>query len=235
VKETLSSSKGVEEVSRSASPRDDTVATADSSSEAAAETVITEVHERDELAAIGSLIRKLRQSRGLSLRELGELTGLSTGFLSLVERSRSSLTLTSLSAVAKGLGVDMGYFFPRSQGDNQDHPLPHVTRARGKVPVSVESSERTYRMLSGRSRDKVLDPLLVTVHPTETREDMYTHEGEEFCYVLNGELIYIVNGIEYRLRPGDTIHVKSTVPHAIHNDTDEPVEAIWVLSPPLLQ
>ena len=222
-------------ISEKVSHRDVTVAPAEARSEAGGESLATEVHERDELAAIGSLIRQLRQSRGLSLRELGERTGLSTGFLSLVERSLSSLTLTSLSAVAKALGVDMGYFFPRSKGDNQDHPLPHVTRARGKVPVSVESSERTYRMLSGRSRDKVLDPLLVTVQPTDTREDMYTHEGEEFCYVLKGELIYIVNGVEHRLRPGDTIHVKSTVPHAIHNDTDKPVEAIWVLSPPLLQ
>jgi DNA-binding transcriptional regulator YiaG len=53
----------------------------------------------DEVVAVGSTIRALRTERGLSLRELSRRTGLSTGFLSMVERGQSSLALTSLNNV----------------------------------------------------------------------------------------------------------------------------------------
>ena len=65
-------------------------------------------------------------------------------------------------------------------------------------------------------------------------DEQYSHEGEEFAYVLSGELVYIVDGIEYHLGPGDSIHLRSSVPHAMRNTKDEPVQAIWVLTPRLM-
>ena len=55
--------------------------------------------------------------------------------------------------------------------------------------------------------------------------------NEEFAYVVEGELIFTVEGEEYRLGSGDSIYLLSTVPHAIHNDTDEPAKVLWVLTP----
>ena len=94
-------------------------------------------------------------------------------------------------------------------------------------------SQRTYRILSGRSFSRVLEPLLVTVEPSDTIEEAYAHAGEEFAYILSGELLFVVDGVDHRLGPGDSIHFESTVPHSIHNDTDAPVEALWVLTPRL--
>ena len=70
--------------------------------------------------------------------------------------------------------------------------------------------------------------------PSETIEEPYAHEGEEFAYMLKGELLFVIAGVDHRLGPGDSIHFQSTVPHSIHNDTDAPVEAVWVLTPRLL-
>jgi transcriptional regulator with XRE-family HTH domain len=182
---------------------------------------------------IGEAIRALRTERGLSLRELSELTGFSISFLSLVERGRSSLALTSLQRVAQALGTTVGSFFPEERETPERPPRPHVARASGGARQLSTGSLRTYRLLSGRGFNHVLEPLLVTVEPSDTVEEPYAHEAEEFAYILAGELLFIVDGVEHRLGPGDSIHLSSTVPHSIHNDTEEAVEALWVLTPRL--
>ncbi len=184
------------------------------------------------LEEIGATIRALRQERGLSLRDLSGLTGFSISFLSLVERGRSSLALTSLQKVAAALGISVASFFP-DVGGARDAPVPHVVRASGGARQLSTGSQRTYSLLSGRGFRHVLEPVLVTVEPSETIEEPYTHQGEEFAYVLEGELLFVIAGVEHRLGPGDSIHFQSTIPHSIHNDTDARVEAVWVLTPRL--
>ena len=63
--------------------------------------------------------------------------------------------------------------------------------------------------------------------------DDYAHDGEEFAYVLSGELVFTVEGVEHTLVAGDCIHWKSTVPHLVRNDGDMPAEVVWVLTPRL--
>jgi transcriptional regulator with XRE-family HTH domain len=182
------------------------------------------------VAAVGAAIRALRGQRGLSLRDLSRLTGLSIGFLSLVERGQSSLALTSLYKVATALDSDVVNFFQPNGGIPEEHPPPHVTRADESTEISIAGSNRTYRLLSDRGHDRVLEPLHVTVQPTETVEEPSSHMGEEFAYVLSGELLYMVAGTQYRLGPGDSIYFPAIVPHAIHNDTGEPAHVLWVLT-----
>jgi transcriptional regulator with XRE-family HTH domain len=191
----------------------------------------------EEVRAIGAKIRQLRQALGLSLRDLGSRTGLSIGYLSLVERGRSSLALTSLYATAKALGTDVGYFFPsKTDGSAEALPsTPTVVRAGEDTHVAITSSKRLYRLLSQRASGKVLEPLRVTIQPTDTDAEPYSHDGEEFCYVLEGELTYLIGDEEHRLGPGDSIHLDSTTPHAIRNESGRAVEAVWVLTPPLLR
>jgi quercetin dioxygenase-like cupin family protein len=188
----------------------------------------------DEVTAVGAAIRSRRRRQGLSLRDLSRLTGFSIGFLSLVERGRSSLALTSLYKVAKALDSEVAEFFQPNGSVPEEHPPPHVTRAEEHPEISIAGSNRTYRLLSDRARNRVLEPLLVTVQPTEKVEEPYSHDGEEFAYVLSGELLCIVAGTPYRLGPGDSIYFPATVPHAIHNDTGDPARVLWVLTPRLI-
>lgn len=198
--------------------------------------------EEERLRTIGAAIRSRRQELNMSLRELSKQSGLSIGFLSLVERGRSSPALTSLSNVAKALGVELSSFFPAEEEEQNEaeetkqrvSPLPYVNRANDAAKLSIILSQRIYKMLSPRIPGLVLEPIFVTVQPGDTMDEPYGHEGEEFAYVLSGKLVFIVDGVEYRLGPGDSIHFRSTVSHAMRNDTDEPVQAIWVLTPRLM-
>ena len=185
----------------------------------------------DEIVAVGKAIRALRNKKGLSLRDLSRLAGLSTSFLSMVERGRSSLALTSLNNVAKALDTDLADLFVSERKVRVSHPLPHVSRAEEEGQLSITSSERVYRVLSPRAPGLVFEPLLVTVRPNSDLEEPYSHEGEEFAYVIEGGLTFTVDGEEYRLGPGDSIHFLSSVSHAIRNDSDEPAKVLWVLTP----
>jgi quercetin dioxygenase-like cupin family protein len=185
----------------------------------------------DKVAAVGKAIRTLRKEKSLSLRELSQLSGLSTGFLSMVERGRSSLALTSLNNVAKALDTDLADLFASERKVRVSHPLPHVSRAKEDGRLSIASSQRVYKVLSPRAPGLVFEPLLVTVEPNSDLEEPYSHEGEEFAYVIEGELIFTVDNQEYRLGPGDSIHLLPTVPHAIRNDTEEPAKVLWILTP----
>jgi quercetin dioxygenase-like cupin family protein len=192
---------------------------------------------QDNIHTIGAVLRAKRQERGMSLRELSRLSSLSVGFLSLVERGRSSLALTSLANVARALGVELSGFFPgaREEVTKQKTPsLPYVHRTGEGGQLEIISSQRTYTMLTPRMPGLVLEPIFVTVQPGDTMDEPYAHDGEEFAYVLSGELVFIVDGAEYRLAAGDSIYLRSTVAHAMHNDTDKPVQAIWVLTPRLM-
>jgi transcriptional regulator with XRE-family HTH domain len=185
----------------------------------------------DEITAVGKAIRTLRKEKGMSLRELSRRAGLSTSFLSMVERGRSSPALTSLNNVAKALDTDLADLFASERKVRVSYPLPHVSRAEEDGRLSIASSQRVYKVLSPRAPGLILEPLLVTVQPNSGFEEPYNHEGEEFAYVVEGELIFTVDGEEYRLGPGDSIHLLPTVPHAIRNDTDESAKVLWVLTP----
>ena len=185
----------------------------------------------DEILAVGKAIRTLRKEKGLLLKELSRRAGLSTSFLSMVERGRSSLALTSLNNVAKALDTDLADLFASERKVRVSHPLPHVSRTEEDGRLSIASSQRVYKVLSPRVPGLVLEPLLVTVRPNSDLEEPYRHEGEEFAYVIEGELLFDVGGKEYRLGSGDSIHLLPTVPHAIRNGTDEPAKVLWVLTP----
>ncbi len=177
-------------------------------------------HSSQNLEAIGSAIRNLRKERGLNLRDLSRRSGLSTGFLSLVERGLSSPALTSLHAIAKALETNVATFFKPEEAPHQDSgSIPHVARASDDGHIAIAASHRAYKLLSRRAPSLTLEPLLVTIKPGGEMEEPYSHGG--------------INGLEYRLDPGDSIHFQSSVPHGIHNDGDSPVTAVWVVTPRL--
>ncbi|MCW3815739.1 XRE family transcriptional regulator [Micromonospora sp. DR5-3] len=186
---------------------------------------------------VGARIRQYRKERGLTLRGLAARSGLSIGFLSQVERGISSIGLTALGSVAKALDCSVADFFDSGADSSPGSvtPLPtHFTLTRAETAATeYVSGQQTYRMLSERGPDLVLEPMLVHIAPGGRRENAYGHAGEEFAYVISGELLYEVNGVEHRLRPGDSVHLRSSVPHRIYNDTDSVTTVVSVVTPRL--
>src|SRR5690606_11103135 len=160
---------------------------------------------------VGARMRQFRKERGMTLRGLSARSGLSIGFLSQVERGISTIGLVALNSVAAALERGVAEFF-------EDAPEPE---------------RDAQRLLSSSGPSRVLEPLLVHSAPGGRREPAYGHAGEEFAYVLSGELLFEVDGVEHRLYPGDSVHLRSTVPHAMYSDTDEVTTVVSVVTPRL--
>ena len=108
-----------------------------------------------------------------------------------------------------------------------------LTRASGENTAEYISGKRTYRLLSQRASGLLLEPMLTSIAPGGVIGEMEAHKGEEFAYVLQGELSYTVDGVEYRLRAGDSLHLLSSIPHSLYNDTDETAVVVSVVTPRL--
>lgn len=108
-----------------------------------------------------------------------------------------------------------------------------LTRSSGEHSSQYISGLRTYRMLSQRAPGLLLEPMLVQIAPGGRAGEPEVHDGEEFAYVVSGELIFTVAGTSHRLGPGDSLHLRSAIPHQLHNDTDDVVMVVSVVTPRL--
>lgn len=192
---------------------------------------------RVEDVAIGQRVHAARTAQQLSLRALAERCGLSAGFLSQLERGLSSASLTSLRDLSAALDVSMAELLDDATAEaptpSVDGLVLTITRASTSQPTVLHAGARTYEMLSSRTDGLILEPLIARFAPAEGTPPLEAHQGEEFAYVLSGELTYLVDDQEYVLHPGDSIHLRSNTPHAIYNRGTTIAVVLSVLTPRL--
>ncbi|HLG81919.1 MAG TPA: helix-turn-helix domain-containing protein [Bradyrhizobium sp.] len=174
------------------------------------------------LAAIGLRIRELRQSRGLTLQELAEVSGLSTSMLSLVERGRASPSIGSLIVIASALGVSMSDLLI-SGADGDEKIVVRAAEAR-----VVETAQHVVRRLMRDDRSRGVSVAVNEYAPhTGSAEHPIAHEGFEYGFVLQGELTVEVDGTTHVLRQGDLIAYSSRRKHKIWNHGRSKVRTLW--------
>ncbi|BAD77180.1 cupin domain-containing protein [Geobacillus thermoleovorans] len=170
-------------------------------------------------------IRDIRKQRDLTLKELSEKTGLSVSFLSQVERGTTSLAITSLKKIADALEVPITDFFENEANQN------FVVKVEKRKPFRIEGSSAEYTRLAGNFNGRSLEPLIVTLAPGLVQDNVFSHPGEEFYYVLEGAVIFNVDGKEYLVKAGDSIHFPSSLPHFWSNPLSQEAKILCVLTP----
>ncbi len=183
---------------------------------------------------LGEKIRKLRQERRLTLQELSELSGLSKPLLSQIENDQVIPPLATLLKIAKGLRVGIHYFF-EEEGDRQKFVL--VRGDEGPMSSRRPKSDLTqgylYRPLAPGVRHKEIEPFLVEFQNTEWDDSFYyRHPGEEFIYLVEGELEFHYAGETMLLKPGDSVYYDSSEPHGYVSVGDRKARAVAVLHSP---
>ena len=168
---------------------------------------------------IGEKIRGLRQQKRLTLQELSELTTLSKPLLSQIENQQVIPPLATLLKIAKGLKVDIHFFFTDS-ANSQKYVLTRREDVREDEKVPRSSSNEVirpyaYHSLAQGLRHKHMEPFLVEFENREWDDSLFfKHEGdEEFVYVTVGELDFHYNNEVFRMRTGDSIYYDSSLPH----------------------
>jgi DNA-binding transcriptional MerR regulator/mannose-6-phosphate isomerase-like protein (cupin superfamily) len=172
--------------------------------------------------AIGAHLRQLRARRKLSLAHVAQAVGISVGFLSALERSQMSGSVGTLRKLARFYKTNILEFYDASGASRQVRP------AERKV-LEAGAGVRMELLAWGNT---VMEPHLFRVAPDAGSGDPYTHEGEEFIYVLRGDLEINLNGEAYRLKTGDSFYFESATPHRWKNPGRKETWLLWVNTPP---
>ena len=173
--------------------------------------------------AIGTHLRQLRVRRALSLAQVAAEVGISVGFLSALERSQMSGSVGTLRKLARFYKTNILDFYEANGASGR-----HVRPAERKV---LEAGEGV-RMELLAWGNTVMEPHLFRIAPEAGSGESYTHEGEEFIYVLRGDLAITVAGEEYRLKAGDSFYFESATPHRWRNPGRKETLLLWVNTPP---
>jgi transcriptional regulator with XRE-family HTH domain len=164
---------------------------------------------------LGQKIRRLRQEGRLTLQELSDLSGLSKPLLSQIENDQVIPPIATLLKIAKGLKVGIHYFFEEEE-DRRKVVLMRNNELKFSRRRSGNDSPQSYlyHSLAPGMRHKSMEPFLVEFETGEWDDSqLYSHDGEEFIYLLEGELEFHFGPDVMVLKPGDSIYYNSTEPH----------------------
>ena len=179
-------------------------------------TDLTGIEHADEAKeSPGDRIRRVRQERGLTIKDLGSRTGIDTADLESMESGETIPALGQLVRLGRALDMKMGYFV--SPGIEK---LITVVRKDERQPISRYGETKSiehgyfYESLAPEKADRLMEPFIVTLVPTD-KEEFSAHSGQEFLYVLEGEMkVQVGDRVEF-LKPGDATYYDSNQPHLV--------------------
>ena len=179
---------------------------------------------------IGGKLRALRKTKGMSLRHVAAETALSYSFISTLERTSLGASAASIRKLATFYGTTVTELSSEIECHRNQKPETVVRSGKGR-DVPMLGPEINIKQLA--SGNVMMDCQKWILQPGAESGDAYSHEGEEFIYVLNGKIEIKLDGREiHLLGQGDSIYFQSTRIHAWRNPGEEEVEVIWVNTPP---
>lgn len=175
---------------------------------------------------IGGKIKRIRVQLGLTQEELAARTELSKGFISQLERDLTSPSIATLMDILEALGTNVSDFFNE--------------KAEEKIAFGIQDmfekadtdNGRVIRWLVPNAQKNKLEPILVTLSENGKSDEDDPHMGEEFGYVLSGQIMLVVGTKRNKLRKGDSFYFTPSSAHYIYNIGKTEAKVLWVSTPP---
>jgi DNA-binding transcriptional MerR regulator/uncharacterized cupin superfamily protein len=172
----------------------------------------------------GHKLRKLRKRQGLSLAEAAHRAGVSAGFLSSVELAHAKPSVSTLSRLAAAYGTTVLELYEVPKRPNR------IVRPGKRQSIQTQSGVRMELLSTGT---KMLETMLMHVPPGTGSDGAYTHQGEDWIYMLKGELEIWLDETEcYVLHENESFWFESNRGHRWYNPGKKDVLMIWVNTPP---
>jgi len=176
--------------------------------------------EREEIKELnlGQKIKALRQRRGISLEEMARRTNLSQPLLSQIESEVVAPPVATLLKIARALNVNIGYFFQTEEGEEKKAVIVRKNERKRVFRRIHEDPAKVgyyYESLAYPKVDRHMEPFQVEFE-VKKKEDLifFNHQGEEFVFILEGQLEFNYENEVYLLGPGDSLYFDSSLPHA---------------------
>jgi transcriptional regulator with XRE-family HTH domain len=184
---------------------------------------------------IGNKVRQIRENLNISLDELAERSSLNADQIKKIESNEIIPSLAPLIRIARALGVRLGTFM-----DDHEQLGPAIHRkdeiAQGisfSNTLSTERSAMQYFPLAPEKSGRHMEPFIVEIKANTDEYILSTHEGEEFIYVMDGEIEVVYGKEKKQLRAGDSIYYDSIVPHHVHATGNKNAKILAVVYVPL--
>lgn len=178
--------------------------------------------------SLGKRLRRIRQEKGLTLKQIEAEVGVSATHISEIERGNTSPTIGALEKIASALKVHPSYLI-----DIPPMPDLRVQRPGDRTSLSMEEGMVKLDPLTDRQTHSELSFFVATISSNGHVVTGPGHDGEEFCYVLDGIIEVVVDGNSRVLRRGDAVHFKAAYPHRIRNLAPTPSRTLWATRPRL--
>ncbi|MEW6473629.1 MAG: cupin domain-containing protein [Actinomycetota bacterium] len=183
------------------------------------------------VSSIGPKLRDLRLQRGLSLQQLAERADVSAAAIHKIEKSGMVPTITTLLKLAGALNRSISYFVDEETEQNGPAVL---VRADERRVVYTSHVGIDLAGISGPYGRFFLAGAVATLEPGASSGDhAMEHPGEELVFVLEGSMEFEVDGQDYRLAEGDSVHFRTDRPHRWKNPGRRPARAVWMALRPI--
>lgn len=182
-------------------------------------------------AHVGEKVKAVREQRGLSLKDISQRTDLDVSLLEKIEKGKVNPPLGTVIKLAKALDMKMGYLI----SGEENRPYTIVRKDDRKVISRYDSKKGKYygyqyESLAPHKKDRRMEPFLVTLEPSKTKEERSSHDGQEFIFVLSGEMEVWLEKDVHILGQGDSIYYDSSIPHLVKCHGEEPARILAVLN-----
>ena len=175
--------------------------------------------------SFGAKMKQLRQLRKISFETLANKTGLSHRYLREIEEGKIIPPVSAVIQISKALSIDSGSFLSAEEQE--------VLAKKRRESFYKRTQVYSYKTLTPDAETKHMKAFLVTIDPKQNHRMVeYRHEGEEFIYVLKGEVEVWLGENQNHLKKGETLHFDSGIPHKLRNLGDEEAKLLVVLYTP---
>jgi transcriptional regulator with XRE-family HTH domain len=183
-------------------------------------------YQRDAISVdVSARLRELREARGVSMRTLATRSGLSANALSMIERGKTSPSVSTLYKLAGALGVSITAFFGVENEKKQVVFLKHDERTR------LPFTRGMFEALGGENFVGRVEPFMLTMESgSSCGPHDIVHSGHEFVFCLRGQLDYTVEKETFRLEPGDSLLFASKLRHRWKNPSTNVTNALIIIS-----
>jgi len=176
--------------------------------------------------SIGSLVKARRLELKLTLQDIADRSELSAAFISQTERGKTTPSIVSLINIARALETDIHYFI------SPPSPTSLVRRADDPVYIEIDSPV-VYKRLDAEIRNQHMNALIMEIPAATDLQAVHRDEGEDFFYILEGEVEQTIGDKTFTLKKGDSAHHNTQVDHAVVNKSGKMAKILWVGTPVL--
>jgi transcriptional regulator with XRE-family HTH domain len=175
---------------------------------------------------IGKRVRERRGELGMSLRDLGELAGVTASFLSQVENDQVSPSLNTLQSISKALNVPMFSLL-------NDTPSGKVVRRDERRNFQFDDPKISYDLLTPDLTRQMM-AYMIYIDPFANRiAQTLSRSTEQWMHVLNGKLRIVVGDETYELEKGDTVYYEGDLLREFGSSSDEQLVLMCCITPPV--